>query len=453
MKTHRSSAHRSSTILLVMLAISLPVSGCSYMPAWMGGRKDDTPKLPGTRIAVLPVNSELQPDESLKDAPVTLPAATMNTDWPQHTGMVTALAGNLGAGGLDKVTQASAGDGESFDHVLIPRPVVAGGMAFAMDSVGNISAHDAADVSHVRWESKGVAEEDEPHLIGGGLAFDQGRLYATSGGGRVAAFDAATGKELWHKSLRVPFRSAPRVDGGKLFATTIDNQVYALNALNGDILWNARGINETADLMNSVSPAVAGDVVIVPYSSGEIYALSVADGREIWNDSLSPGTRTQASSFFAGIGGDPIIDSGVVFAVSSGGMLSVLAANSGQRLWERPIGAINTPWVAGDYMFLLTTDNTLLCFIKYDGRIRWATKLASFEAEELKRRPISWKGPVMVDGRLAVVSSNGQLVLVNATDGKITATKEIPDDIYTSPVVAGGRMYLVSQDATLYSVQ
>ena len=104
-------------------------------------------------------------------------------------------------------------------------------------------------------------------------------------------------------------------------------------------------------------------------------------------------------------------------------------------------------------MFLLTEDNTLLCFIKYDGRIRWATKLASYGDEAKKREPISWKGPVLVEGKLAIVSSKGQMLLVNAADGKIAATKEIPEGIYTPPVVAEGRMYLVSQDAVLYELQ
>ncbi|MDE3038925.1 MAG: PQQ-binding-like beta-propeller repeat protein, partial [Pseudomonadota bacterium] len=138
---------------------------------------------------------------------------------------------------------------------------------------------------------------------------------------------------------------------------------------------------------------------------------------------------------------------------STGNALSVLALATGQHAWDRPIGSLNTPWLAGDYMYLLTTDNTVACFVKYDGRIRWATKLRDFKDEKDKKHPIVWRGPVVTDGRVAVVGSNGQLLLLAAEDGKITATRDIPENIYTAPIVAGGRMYLIGQDATLYELQ
>jgi outer membrane protein assembly factor BamB len=440
--------------LLLAAACTLALGGCSYMPSWMGGHKEDKPKLPGERISVLPVGSGLQADDGLKGYPVKLPAAAINPDWAQHTGAVKSSNGNLGlVGKLDSVINATIGSGEAFERPLIPRPVVAGGMVFAMDAVGTISAHDAANIATIRWNSKGVSETDTPPILGGGLAYDQGRLYVLSGRGMVAAFDAASGKELWHKTMRLPFRSAPRIADGKLFALTLDNQLYALNTANGEIVWSHRGISETAGLLNSVSPAISGDTLIVPYSSGEVYALALADGKEVWSDSLSPSKRTEASSLFAGIGGDPVVDDTAIFTVSSGGTMTAFSTNAGQHLWEKPVGAMNTPWVAGDFLFLLTTDNTLISMVKYDGRIRWATRLASYEDAEQKKRPITWKGPVLVGGNLAVVSSNGQLQLLSASEGKVVSTQAVPEDIETAPVVAGGRMYLVSKDAILHEVQ
>jgi len=444
---------------LLVILLTLSLSACSWFPSWMGGDKKEPPKkLEGERIAVLPVNNGFEPDDSLKNTPVTLPAPLENADWTQHTGGLTASTGNLAAkGDLSHITHAQAGDGEEFESQLLIRPVVgttpAGSTVFAMDAVGNISAHDATDIGKIRWQSKGVSEEDEPLIMGGGMAYDDGKLYAVSGRGIVVAIDAATGKEIWRKAIRVPFRSAPRVAAGRLFATTLDSQVYALNTATGDIVWTHRGISESAGLLNLVSPAVTGDMVIVPYGSGELYALGIADGKELWNESLMPDKRTQAGAVFTDIGGDPIIDGSVVIAVSSGRLTSVFNMANGQRLWNRPIGSINTPWLAGDYLFMLASDNTLVGMVKYDGRIRWATKLATFANEKDKKDPITWHGPVMVSGQLAVVGSNGQLVLVNAADGTIAKTIPVEENIFTSPVVAGGRMYLVGQDATLYELQ
>jgi len=438
---------------MLLAAMPLLLAGCS-LPSWMGGKTEEKPKLAGERIKALPVASEMEPDAALKITLVVLPPATPNNDWPQHGGTAKAADGNLAAdGAFSTIASATIGHGEAFENTLVTLPVVGGGTVFAMDSKGYISAHDAAHIETVRWQSKGVSQEDEPDVLGGGLAYDLGKLYVTSGRGIVAAFDAASGKELWHKSMRLPFQGAPKVAGDKLFALTLDNQTYALNAADGNIVWSHRGINETSGLLNAVSPVVMGDVVIIPYSSGEVYVLAVADGKEVWADSLSSGKRTQANALFAGIGGDPIVDSGVVISVSNGGSMMVHGLAGGQRAWERPIGSMNTPWLAGDNLFVLSTDNTLLCLLKYDGRVHWATQLQMFANVEDKKDPISWKGPVLVNGKLAVVGSHGQLLLVSAADGKIAATQTIPENIYTPPVVAAGRMYLVGQDAKLYSLK
>lgn len=444
----------NSNIRIHMLAVLLVVTGCSYVPEWMGGRKDTAPALPGERLSVLPPESSIEPDATLKDVPVTLPSPQMNESWPQHGGYLTAASSNLVlAGDLDHEERAEAGEGEHFEHSLIPRPIVAQDMVFAMDAEGKISAHDVHDISVVRWQSDGVSEEDEPQIIGGGLAFDSGRLYAVSGRGLVVAIDGSTGKQLWRRATNIPFRSAPRVDGDMLYAVSIDSQVYAFNAGSGDIVWSQRGIRETAELLNSVTPAVSGGIVIVPFPSGEIYALSSSDGREIWSDSLATASHRWASSVFAGIGGDPVVDGDVVFAVSSSGTFSVFSVISGQKLWEYPASSLNTPWITGDYAYLLTSENVLVSFHKYSGKVRWATALPSFTKAKSKKGAIVWSGPVMAGGRLLLASSNGELYEINATDGVLYRKHEIDDDVFTAPVVADGKVFLVDKDANLIALK
>ncbi len=440
---------------IASVALSLVViSGCDYVPDWLGGADEEIERLPGERITVLPVATDLQADASLTTIPVALPAVNQNMEWPQHSGYFSSAGSNLGASGnFSETDYASAGDGEAFEHTLIARPVAGGGMVFAMDGEGKISAHDMADVSTKKWVSDGVSEEDIDNANGGGLAYDQGRIYAVSGRGVVVAMDAGSGGVIWRKSGYLPFRSAPRVSGNKLFAITIESELIAFDITSGEPLWSHRGIDETAGLMNAVSPTIDGDTIVVPYESGELYALSAPDGRQLWTNSLAVGKRTLASAIFAGIGGDPVIDGTVVFAASSGGLLAVYDMPYGQPLWQKQVSSVNTPWVSGDYLFVLTADNTLVAFVKYDGRIRWATRLPSFENEEKKLDSIFWRGPVLANGKLAVVSSRGELRLYSAADGTLDSTIDVADDIYTAPIVVGGKMYLINKSAELYSLQ
>ncbi len=432
----------------------LALGACSHLPTWMGGSTAQKPKVPGERTAVLPVSGELQPDPAVQQVPFALPSPARNSQWAQHSQNLTAGTANLALlGDLTQKTSANAGEGDGFEHTLIPRPVVGGGMVFAMDAEGHISAHEAGNIGNVKWVSEGVYEDNEQDNMGGGLAYDNGRLYATSGRGMLAALDAATGQPIWKALVRIPFRSAPKVGEGKVFAITIDDQLYALDANNGTVLWTHRGMSEQAGVMNNVSPTLVTGAVIVPYTSGEIYMLATGDGSELWNTSVSMHKRTRASDLFTGIGGDPVVDGQVLFAVSNGSGFGVMGLEQGQPLWSRPTASFNTPWVVGDYVYLLTTDATLVCMLKYDGRVRWATQLQAYEDMERKVYPITWHGPLMVGGKVAVISSLGELVLADAATGAIESTLDAPDDVYTTPVVAEGVMYLIDKNATLYALQ
>lgn len=439
-------------ILLLLLA-SASLTACSSMPSWMGGRVEEKPKLEGERKVALAVDGQLKPDVTLQNTPPVLPSVTTNTDWTQHSGVFTAATGNIAGGGFDLKTSATVGAGNSFSHSLVPRPVVAGGLVFAMDAVGVISAHDVANVGNIRWKSSIVADIDGNEVIGGGLAVDGSVFYATTGKGQVAAFNTKNGEKIWQKNFSAPLRGSPRASGNYVIIMTIDSQTYALSAKTGDILWDHRGINETAAVMNSVSPTIVGDDVLVPYSSGELFALSLADGKELWAQTLLQNKHNQSSAIFTGIGGDPVVDGEFAFVTSNSGVTAAINIPRGQNIWQQQAASLNAPWLAGDDLFLLTADNVLVDFVKYSGKIRWTASLASYEDPENKLRPISWRGPVLVAGKLLVVGSNGKMVLVAAVSGKILETKSIPSNIVTAPVVAGGRLYLVGQDATLYSFQ
>lgn len=434
--------------------VLLALAACDSLPSWMGGAKKEIAPLPGEREDVLKADTAFKADEILQKVSFQLPPASENVAWMQHTGQFSALTSNLSVkGDMSSRQKNEVGEGNAFSHTLVPRPVVADGRIYAMDAAGFVSAHELSDISRKLWVSPALVMPREAEVMGGGLAADGGKLYMVSGIGRVAAVDAANGSESWRRELGIPLRSAPRVAGKIVFVITIDSQLFALDAANGATLWTHRGIGETAGLMNNVSPTVVSDMVIVPYASGELYALKLDTGDEVWRASLAQAKRTEASAIFSGVGGDPVVDESVVFAVSSSGLFSVFNLLNAQPVWEKPIASINTPWVVGEYVFVLTEDNRLIAMVKYDGRVRWSIQLKSFEDAKRRLKPIVWRGPVMVSGKLVMVSTAGEMLVVDGATGDITSTIEVADHISTAPVVAGGKIFVVGKDARLYSYQ
>ena len=50
-----------------------------------------------------------------------------------------------------------------------------------------------------------------------------------------------------------------------------------------------------------------------------------------------------------------------MIAIGQGGRMVALELTTGQRQWELNIAGISTPWVAGDWIFVVTDDAKLLC--------------------------------------------------------------------------------------------
>ena len=206
--------------------------------------------------------------------------------------------------------------------------------------------------------------------MGGGVAYDAGKLFVTSGFGVVYALNANTGAPIWNQAIGVPIVNAPVVSGGRIFVSTHDNHFYALAESDGRQLWSHQGIPESAGVMSSTSAAVSGEFAVVPYTSGEIYALRVENGAVAWSVVLSRSGQVTALSELDDIAGRPVIDRDMVFAVSHSGVMAADNLSTGDRVWSRDVGGTETPLAAGDYIFVITGDGRLLCLTRKEGKDR-----------------------------------------------------------------------------------
>ena len=458
--------------LLVTLAVSLLLGGCSVIDevgSWFdsSGKKSN---LRGVRIPVMSLDTDLKPDPALAGTPVLLPAPFRNPDWPQPGGYASNAMYHLAAPGrLRELWRASAGKGNDADSHITSAPVVAGGLIYAQDAEAHVFAFRAADGRAV-WD-RALAPRNgtdwptfwgllgkpntikPPQGMGGGVAYDDGKLYVTSGFGVLICLDAKTGRDLWRKDLGMPIINAPVVNGGRIFVSTHDNHFYALAQSDGRQLWDNQGIAESAGILASTNAAVSGETVIAPYTSGEIFALRVQNGQVGWSDVLSRSGHVTALSQLDDIAGRPVIDRGVVYAISQSGLMAAFSVNTGERLWSRDIGGIQTPWAAGDYVYVLDNNARLICLTRKEGKVRWIHQLPQYENPKDKEDPIIWAGPVLVSDRLVMTSSNGYAEAISPYDGKLTGRVEIPDGTIISPVVANGILYLYTSEAELVAMR
>jgi outer membrane protein assembly factor BamB len=442
--TGRSTLRLTGATTLLVCALA----GCSEGPQIprLGDlnpfAEKETP-LPGKRIPVALAESKAGLQVAAAEKPIAIPAARVNDSWTQPGGTPSNSPGHLALGGtVRRAWSADAGQGSSSYGRLTASPIVSDGRVLVLDSQGRVSAFTLSGAS--AWRASLVPDKEKAYKgFGGGLAAEQGRVFAATGFGWVYALDITSGKKLWEKNLNTPIRTSPTVANGRVIVVTSEGSARALAATDGQELWTHQGLPEKAAILNNSSPAVEGDIVVVPYPSGELVALRLSDGQPAWSESLA---RTRLASSLGSMtdAGRPVIDSGTVFAVGHSGRMVATNARSGERLWSLNVPGIQAPAIAGEMIYVVDTGGQLMAVTRRDGRVLWTVKLPNAS---------TWSGPVLAGNKLWLASNKGQLIGVDATTGKPDTPQDVGAPVYIAPVVAGSRLYILTDKASLIAFQ
>jgi outer membrane protein assembly factor BamB len=393
---------------------------------------------------------QLTADPSLADLPIRLPPPVVNPDWPQSGGLPGHAMHHLAANDdLKLAWSADIGSGSAGDSQLLARPVVADGRVYTMDAEGLISAFKASDGQRL-WQVKPDGLDTDGGLLGGGLAYNSGWLFATMSSGEVLGLNATNGTEIWRQSLALPLRAAPTVAQGRLIVVSADNQLYALDGQTGRPTWRHAGFFEGTGLLGGPSPAVSDGVVVVPYSSAEVFALRLDNGRPLWSDTVQRPRRTEALAQINDIDGHPVIEGDVVYVAGYGGQMAAIELRRGVRAWDLDLGSTQAPWLAGDFIYLLTTRNEMACLLRENGRIRWVSPLPRLtDPDDPASTPIAWTGPILVGDRLLIAGSNREALTMSPYNGEILGRLDLPGPVLVPPVAAGGMVYILTEDTQL----
>ena len=475
--------------IVAVVGLSAALASCAsarrILPFGLG--QDDTPQATaseGDRVSILSFEQSLTPSAALSGRDFFLPGPVAANAWPMAGGTAENLVEHsIAAPNFEIAWRRGIGRGSSRTTQVMAPPVAADGRIYVMDGESTVSAVDAGS-GEVVWRQNIKPEGREaaggvsafglpvPFVgtgggaleggFGGGLAVSGGRLFVASGYRTVSALDAATGNVVWTQAVDVPLHSAPTVAANRVYVIDLDNQIIALNAQTGAQEWSYRGIVEPARVMRASSPAVSGDTVIAPFSSGEVVALRASNGQPVWTQVLSRTSRTNALSEIRDIAGRPAVSRGVVYAVSHSGLLSAMDVRTGQPAWQLPLTGVNAPWVAGDVVYAVSKAGELTVINRQDGQVYWIRDINEgrtrteggwfFGVGKRTVRPV-WSGPILASNRLILVNSDGKAVAYDHKTGQEVASLDLGAPAYIAPIAYNGALYVVTDNGQLVSIR
>ena len=175
-----------------------------------------------------------------------------------------------------------------------PAPAYSRGLIVGGFGSGELSAM-RAESGRVAWTdglgaTRGRSSIADLLSIRGAPVISNGRVYAISMGGLLAAIDLPTGRRLWERQMAGV--DAPLVAGDWLFVISADQEMVAVNATDGRIAWIAplpRWDNpeKQRDALTWYGPLLVSDRLVVTGTNEEALSISPYTGEILGRQSLS----------------------------------------------------------------------------------------------------------------------------------------------------------------------
>lgn len=441
-----------------------------------GGDKTQATASAGERISVLEFEQQLAPAAALSGRDFFIPGPQAAVSWTQPGGTAeNSVEHVIAAPDFAIGWKRDIGSGSSRTRQVMAPVVADNGRVFVMDGEATVTAVDSG-TGAVAWKvDLKRAENDRGRRVfgipvtggesgggfGGGVAVGGGKVFVASGYRSVSAIDQASGAVLWTTPVDVPIHGAPTVAGSRVYVVDVENQIFAFDVNTGRQTWAYRGIPEPARIMRASSPAVTGETVVVPFSSGELVALRASTGQPVWQQVLSRTSRTSALSEIRDIAGRPVISRGVVYAVGHSGVMSAIDVRTGQPKWQLPVAGVNAPLPVGDVVYVVSKNGELTVVNRETGQVYWTHDLNEgrerqeggvFGLWDRTVRP-EWSGPMMASGRLVLTNSDGELVAFDPKTGQQTASLKLGGPVYLAPAAYNGALYVLTDQGQLISIR
>ena len=276
-----------------------------------------------------------------------------------------------------------------------------------------------------------------------------GRVLITSEPSLLVCVDAANGKILWKKSneftdlpqkveeIPVPgggegagnAAPTPASDGRFVYAC-FGCGIVACYDLQGQRQWITYLKGTAPGYGHSTSPVLVGDKLLV--NIGDLTALDTKTGKEIWKAAeVKEGYGTPAKAKIGGL--DVVITpAGEMVRVTDGALLASTDV----------MAKFNSPIVRDGVVYFMDASSVAL---KLPDKAADKTQFKKLWEASLDGE--FYASPVYANGLLFTVGDQGTLYIVDAKDGKILVSKELPFEsrdtpIYSSPVAAGKYIFI-----------
>ncbi|NRB11341.1 MAG: PQQ-binding-like beta-propeller repeat protein [Rickettsiaceae bacterium] len=298
---------------------------------------------------------------------------------------------------------------------IISPPIMANGVVYNIDKKGLVTAFSTKERKKL-WSSDIARTIKEKSFYGGGMLYNNGKLYVTFGTRYLVILDASTGYEIIRKEFPDILRLKPvSVTKNLILVQTVSNQLFAYNTENFKIAWRHYGNIETVSSKAHAHPVVYNGFIIASYSSGEVFYINAITGQAKWSYMLSTISDVGLPNYDPSVIVTPAIISGnSVYFATSNDKLVRLSLDNGMPLWKKEVADVQTMLLHEGNLFITNNARQTAAISIIDGKVSWIGNLITPKERKKKRpKPVLFQVPYITKNSdswsLNVIGSNGEL--------------------------------------------
>lgn len=314
-------------------------------------------------------------------------------------------------------------------------PNVQGGTVTLASNDGSVAAFDAASGREL-WRVNAGGP------IGAGVGSDGKVAAVVTRANELVAFEA--GREIWRQRLEIGVYTPPFVAGGRVFLLLADRSVMGFDAQNGRRIWTQRrgaAQQQPLVLRHPGTMLAVGDTLVVG-QQGRLTGFNPLTGAPRWDAAVATARGISEVERLVDIVGRVSRVGDVVCVRSFQTAVGCVDTGRAAVLWTKP--ANGQDGVDGDASFVFGTEaeGRVIAWKRDGGDRAWVSEL-------LLHRGVT--GPLVLGRAVAVGDSFGYVHFLNREDGKLLNRLATDgSSIASPPVMAGNTLVVVTRSGGVY---
>ncbi|MCG8579751.1 MAG: PQQ-binding-like beta-propeller repeat protein [Bacteroidales bacterium] len=282
---------------------------------------------------------------------------------------------------------------------------------------------------------------DDTGLASASVATNGKQVCAVFGTGDLVCTDM-DGNKLWAKNLGVPdnhygYASSLLIYDNKLFIQYDNNnvqKVMALNPATGDVIWS-KDRKERITWSSPMIADVSGSPQLVLMGNPGITGYNPSTGDELW----------RVECLMGEVGASACSMDGIIFGASEYAKMVAINCSDGSVLWESMdyLPEVASPVANKTNIYIATSYGVVASFDPKTGELK----------KEHETNGEFYSSPILAEGKIYIISNDGTMHIFKADDDfALLDSFATGENTYATPAFTNGRI-VVRTDNSIYCVK